>query len=94
MKHALLIALLVIGMPAAAQADCFAQYKAKQDSPLRLHFGIARLSGACPDRPTAESQLRARLAQGGWQLLNIVSLSPDEPGAKQKANAGEFYLRY
>lgn len=94
MKHVFLIAMLTIGLPAAAQADCYAGYKAKQDSPLRLHYGIARLPGACPDTAAASDQLRRRLSGDGWQLLGIVSLSPNEPDPKQKANAGDYYLRY
>lgn len=94
MKHAMLIAFLTLALPAAAQADCWAEYKAKQDSPLRLHYGIASLPGACPDAARAAAQLRPRLSRGGWQLLNIVRLSQDAPGPKQKANAGEYYLRY
>ncbi len=94
MKHAMLIAFLALGMPAAAQADCFAEYKAKQDGPLRLHYGIASLPGACPDAATAAAQLRPRLSAAGWQLLNIVRLSPEAPGPQQRANAGEHYLRY
>ncbi|EIE49724.1 hypothetical protein [Salipiger aestuarii] len=94
MKHAILIALLALGVPAAAQADCWVEYKAKQDSPLRLHYGIVRLPGVCPDMAAAAAQLRPRLSSGGWQLLNVVRLSQDAPGQKQRTNAGEYYLRY
>lgn len=87
-----LIALTLAALPAAAGADCYAEYKAKQDDPLRLHYGILRLSGPCPDR--AEDVLRGRLAGTGWTLLDVVALSPDEPDDDRKADAGEFYLRY
>ena len=38
-------ALLVIAT--TAQATCFADYKAKRDDPLRLHYGVAEIMGAC-----------------------------------------------
>ena len=42
------IALLVgLGGPAMA-ADCYADYKAKQDNPLRLHYGVAKVTGPAP----------------------------------------------
>ncbi|MBN9886722.1 hypothetical protein [Salipiger abyssi] len=95
MKRILAPLLLALALPVTAQAECYVEYKAKQDSPLRLHYGIARLSGGdCPPKGAAAEALRGRLAQGGWTLLNVVGMSGSEPGDKKKANAGEFYLRY
>ena len=39
------IMALTLAQPAQA-ADCYADYKAKQDSPLRLHYGVMQLRGA------------------------------------------------
>lgn len=90
----LVLATALLALPAAAQAACFVEYKAKQDSPLRLHYGILRLDGACPDPAGATDAAAARLAAGGWTLLNVVGLSEDEPSDTQKANAGAFHLRF
>ncbi|MGR3494183.1 hypothetical protein [Citreimonas sp.] len=81
-------------VPGAAQADCFAAYKAKQDDPLRLHFGVLKLDGDCPPGDAAEAATRARLDAAGWTLLDVVGLSETEPGDDRKADAGQFYLRY
>lgn len=93
-KIPLILAMLLL--PATAQAACYADYKAKQDSPLRLHYGIVRIgnASACPDIPTAAQQVAKRLDGTGWTLLNVIQVSTDTPSAKQKANAGEFYLRF
>ncbi|APX23110.1 MAG: hypothetical protein CML50_01960 [Rhodobacteraceae bacterium] len=95
MKRILVPLLLALCLPVAAQADCYVEYKAKQDGPLRLHYGIARLPGGdCPPGAEAADLLRPRLAGGGWTLLNVVGLSTETPGDKKKANAGDFFLRY
>ncbi|MFZ7093511.1 hypothetical protein [Primorskyibacter sp. 2E233] len=90
----LLIALVTLGLPAAAQADCFVEYKAKQDSPLRLHYGILAIKGSCPLAPQAASTAQARLSAGGWVLLNVLGLSEQSPTAQMRSNAGDYYLRY
>lgn len=91
MKHALMTFALLIAAN-AAQADCFVEYKAKKDDPLRLHYGILALPGGCPADPMAATG--ARLSGAGWTLLTVVGFGPDTPDAQQKANAGDFYLRY
>lgn len=75
MKHTLALLGLctaLLTLPAAAQAACTAEYKAKQDNPLRLQHGEMQVS-AC-DMATATREVSARLAQQGWILLKIVSL--------------------
>ncbi|MCA0993889.1 hypothetical protein [Alloyangia pacifica] len=96
MKTPLLaLALLASCVASAAQADCYAEYKAKQDDPLRLQYGIALLpTPECPTKNTAAAQLEIRLDRNGWTLLSIVGLSEQEPSDKKKKNAGDFYLRY
>ena len=96
MKHiALSTALaLVIGIAAqAAQAGCYADYKAKRDNPLRLHYGVMELRGGCTKRD-ARSEIAARLSGSGWTLLNVVSVFGDDGLAKRKTSAGQFYLRF
>jgi hypothetical protein len=76
-----------------AQAACYADYKAKQDDPLRLHYGVTEVRGDCSLR-SAESQLRDRLASDGWQLLNVLGVFDDAGLDERKDSAGEFFLRY
>jgi len=77
----------------AHAADCYADYKAKQDNPLRLHYGVAEISGAC-SKSSARSQLQKRLGARGWQLLNVVSVFGPEGLAKRKSSAGSNFLRF
>jgi hypothetical protein len=83
---------LALAAPAHA-AGCFADYKAKQDNPLRLHYGVAQINGAC-DAASATSELAPRLASRGWTLLNVVSTFGEDGLASRKASAGSNYLRF
>ena len=96
MKHALpLLGLLAaLTVPAAGHStDCYADYKAKQDNPLRLHYGVAALSGAC-SVPSAQSELAPRLSRSGWTLLNVVSVFGPDGLAERKDSAGPYHLRF
>lgn len=94
MKHVLaLLLLLMLAWPATAQAACYADYKAKQDAPLRLHYGVAEISGACNVR-SATQQLQTRLQSAGWTLLNVVSVFDENGLAERKESAGPHFLRY
>ncbi|MFW8635877.1 hypothetical protein [Cribrihabitans pelagius] len=97
MKHflvpaAVMAALLTFTSPAQA-ADCYADYKAKQDNPLRLHYGVIALSGPCK-KQAAKAEIQARLTPGGWTLLNVLSVFGPEGLEQRKANAGPYYLRF
>ena len=94
MKHALRLftAAAILVLPMAAQAACYADYKARRDSPLKLHYGVMRVS-AC-DRGAAQAEVAARLAQNGWTLLNVVSVFDDAGLKGRKADAGQYYLRF
>ena len=76
-----------------AQAACFADYKAKQDDPLRLHYGVAEIRGEC-SRASAADQLSDRLSRDGWQLLNVVGMFDEAGLDERKDSAGEYFLRY
>ncbi|WP_299553592.1 hypothetical protein [uncultured Tateyamaria sp.] len=82
-----------LALAGAAQAQCFADYKAKQDNPLRLHYGVAQVSGAC-SAGNATQQLRSRLAAQGWTLLQVQSVFGPEGLDQRKASAGQYYLRF
>lgn len=93
MKQIALSLTLSLALGTAAQAQCYADYKAKQDNPLRLHYGVAQVSGNC-DAGNAAQQLEPRLATQGWTLLQIQSVFGPEGLDQRKASAGQFYLRF
>ena len=94
MKHILpILVVTALAMPATAQAACYADYKAKQDAPLRLHYGVAEISDPCTPA-SARQQLQSRLAQAGWTLLNVVSVFDETGLAERKDSAGPHFLRY
>ena len=93
MKHlSFSLCLLMLGTT-AAQAACYADYKAKQDGPLRLHYGVAEVSGDCTT-DSAASQLDGRLGDNGWQLLNVLGVFDDAGLDERKDSAGEYVLRF
>lgn len=96
MKHFVLplaLAACLIAPTASHAADCYADYKAKQDKPLRLHYGVIELSGACKRGP-AKAEVSARLKQNGWTLLNVLSVFGPDGLDERRSNAGSYYLRF
>ena len=91
-----ILALLAFAVMAAspAAAECYADYKAKKDDPLRLHYGVAEVSDASCDPASASSELAPRLADAGWTLLNVMSTFGPEGLDERKASAGDNFLRY
>lgn len=87
-----LVAGWALATPAAA--DCYADYKAKQDRPLRLHYGVAQVSDGNCSRRGAEGELGPRLAQDGWTLLNVLGTFGREGLDERKPSAGAYFLRY
>ncbi len=82
-------------MAQASLAACFADYKAKRDGPLRLHYGVVELpEAACTDSAAAARAISSRIARDGWTLLNVMSIFGRDGLEERKASAGEFYLRY
>ncbi|KUF10491.1 hypothetical protein [Pseudoponticoccus marisrubri] len=89
-----LLLALALAQPGAAAADCYVEYKAKQDSPLRLHYGILAIGGSCPSANAAQQIAADRVAAGGWTLLTVTGLSTTPPSSQMIANAGPYYLRF
>ncbi len=89
----LFLSLTFVLAAGAAQAACYADYKAKRDDPLRLHYGVAEIRGTC-SASAAASELRDRLAADGWELLNVLGVFDDGGLEERRDSAGEFYLRY
>ncbi|WP_282078148.1 hypothetical protein [Epibacterium ulvae] len=86
--------VLSIGLSGPAMAaNCYADYKAKKDNPLRLHYGVVELRGAC-SKGSAKSEIAARLSGQGWTLLNVMAVFGPEGLKQRKGNAGRYYLRF
>ena len=79
----------------AANAACYADYKAKRDDPLKLHYGVMEIPNtACGSKGAAARAIAPRLAAAGWTLLNVVSVFDQAGLAGKKANAGPYFLRF
>ena len=93
MTRIVLSLALLIGLALPAAAECFADYTASRSNPYDLHYGVAEIGGACTVA-SAQQQLQGRLANAGWQLLEVRATF-DRAGAEaRRANAGEYYLLY
>ncbi|SPF78975.1 hypothetical protein ALP8811_02909 [Aliiroseovarius pelagivivens] len=89
------LTLLLVAMASTAQAACYADYKAKRDDPLKLHYGVIELSDdVCDNRKDARRQIRDRLEANGWSLLKVQSIFDDTGLEERKESAGKFFLRY
>ena len=93
MKQIALFLTVSLALSGAATAQCFADYKAKQDNPLRLHYGVAQLTGQC-SASAAKSELKGRLNAQGWTLLQVMSVFGPEGLDQRKDSAGQYYLRF
>ena len=97
MKHFgfLFLALCLTASSGSAQAACFADYKAKQDNPLRLHYGVMRIdTSPCTMSDKVKSTVASRLTAAGWQLLQVQSVFDDRGLDKRKSDAGKYFLRF
>lgn len=81
-------------VPLSANAACYAEYKAKRDNPLKLHYGIAEVSDAQCDKSAAKAALTPRLAANGWVLLSVVGFVDAAALQGKKKSAGAYFLRY
>jgi hypothetical protein len=93
MTRALPILLAALMAAGTAQAACYADYKAKRDDPLRLHYGVIELPDAACSRGAAAGVIRDRL-RDGWQLLDVVSVFGPEGLDQRRESAGPYFLRY
>ncbi len=87
---------MALGLVAGtANAACYADYKAKRDKPLRLHYGIIELSdNFCADKSAAGPEIAARIGADGWTLLSVQSIFGQDGLKERQDSAGDFYLRY
>ena len=96
MKHAIIISAVCLAASAsAASASCFADYKAKRDNPLQLHYGVMEIAdAACGSRTAAATAVASRLEAQGWTLLNVLGVFDQSGLEERKANAGQYFLRF
>lgn len=79
----------------AASADCYADYKAKRDNPLQLHYGVVELpQGGCAGPDAARDVIAARIAVDDWTLLNVLGIFGRDGLAERRESAGRYFLRY
>ena len=83
--------VLVLALSGPGFAACFADYKAKRDKPLRLHYGVIELSDAVCDNPgRARAEISRRIAVDSWDLLTVMSNFGRGGLEQRQKNAGEF----
>ncbi len=92
MKKLILILALIAASPASA--SCFADYKAKQDGPLRLHYGVLELPESACSKQAAKAQISQRISADGWKLLRVLSIFKADGLKERKNSAGQYFLRY
>lgn len=86
------VAFAVLAGP--LHAACYADYRARMDDPLRLHYGVIQLPDAQCSVAAAGGYIAGRIATGGWQLLQVISVFDDSGLAARRADAGEYFLRF
>ncbi|WP_439562790.1 hypothetical protein [Roseinatronobacter sp.] len=87
-------ACLVLALAGQASAQCYADYKAKQDNPLRLQYGIIELpQAACTDLQAARNYAEPVISRTGWTLLQIESIFGPSDFQRRSGNAGAIHLR-
>ena len=91
-RIALAASLLLGATPALAA--CYADYRAKMEPPLRLHYGVIALPPEACSIETAAPVIAARIAVEGWDLLQVVSVFDDAGLATRRADAAAYFLRY
>jgi hypothetical protein len=98
MKKSFLFPVLVTTLAtlaAPASAACYADYKAKRENPLKLHYGVMKVdTDTCNMSEDVKAEVARRLSSQGWQLLQVGSVFDDSGLGKRKRDAGEYFLRY
>ena len=96
MKQIMTIAVFILSLSLAGQASaqCYADFKAKQDNPLRLQYGIVELpQSACTSRQAAQDYASRVIAQTGWTLLQIESIFGPSEFNSRSAHASVIHHR-
>ena len=83
----MILSLCLTLVAAPVSAACYADYKAKQDGPLRLHYGVIELDDSlCGDRSRAAAEISRRIAGDGWQLLSVVGILDADAAERKRAD--------
>ena len=91
----LLLAAVLVFQPVAGFAGCYADYKAKKDKPLRLHYGVVALPETnCNDKAAVTAAISNRIAKEKWTLLNVLGVFDESGLNDRRDSAGDFFLRY
>jgi len=94
-RFLLLAIAALVALAGPVHAGCYADYKAKQENPLRLHYGVMKIDiNPCTMSDSVKSTVSQRLASAGWKLLQVRSVFDDGGLDKRKQDAGEFFLRF
>ncbi|MBF9035182.1 hypothetical protein HKCCE2091_13130 [Rhodobacterales bacterium HKCCE2091] len=96
MKRTLAIWAFALSLLAAlpASAACFADYKAKMDNPLRLHYGVIEIPDNVCSVDAAGPEIARRVATEGWELLEVMSVFDETGLSAREADAGRYYLHF
>lgn len=86
--------LAASGAAHPALATCYADYRAKMDNPLRLHYGVMEIPDAACSVAAAGPVIAARLTQAGWDLLQVVSVFDQSGLDTRRSDAGDYFLRF
>lgn len=90
----LLAALALSVLAAPLHAACYADYRARMDNPLRLHYGVIQVPDSACSVSAASGVVAGRLAAQGWTLVNVSSVFDDSGLASRRADAGQYFLRF
>lgn len=89
-----LVVVAALALAPPAWAECYADYKASKDGPLRLHYGVMEIPDDACNPGAAQGVAERRLRDAGWKLLGVMSVFGREGLDERRGSAGEFFLRY
>lgn len=90
----LLAALALSVLAGPLHAACYAEYRARMDNPLRLHYGVIEVPQNACSVGAASSFVAGRLAAQGWTLVQVSSVFDESGLASRRADAGQYFLRF
>ncbi len=90
------VATLAVFLAAGpASAACYADYKAKKENPLKLHYGVIQLDAEpCQMSKALANTAKNRLVGSGWTLLQVRSVFDERSLEAKKKDAGAYFLRF
>ena len=92
--RALLAALVMALGPLPAVAACYADYRAGETGGSGLHYGVIELPDAACSTDAAGPEIARRIAAGGWQLLQVISVFDESGLDARRSDAGAYFLRF